>query len=133
MWKEGRVMNEQLKSKGSSLIVFLLCFYIAIIMYIFLGILHIDVLQNFVAGIIFEIIGFVLLAVIILNKFILKPIKTGYYIPIVVITIIYTIFLNLLNILAISIMESSVFILLHLILLFAYCLLSVPMYIMGKR
>ena len=128
-------MNGQDKPKALlfTLTAFLLLFYMAIIMYIFFGIIHIDMLHNFVLGMVFEIIGFVFLFVLFLGNAISNPIKTGYFIPLVIVTIIYTILLDLLNILAIVTIVTPIFALLHFVLLFVYCLISIPMYIMGKR
>lgn len=128
-------MNKQGKSKTlvSVLSTFLLFFYIAIIMYVLLGICHIDTAKNFIAGIVFQIIGFVFLSVLILGNILFKSVKTGYFIPLVTVTILYSILLELLNIFAIATLSSNIFVLLQFVLLFVYCLISIPMYIMGKK
>lgn len=113
--------------------VFALIFYIGIVMYAFFAIIHIHTLANFGSAIIFEAIGFVFLVYFIIVNFSSKPVKTGYFVPLVIITVIYTVLLDIINFAFVAIMPHPFFILLHLVLLFIYCVLSMPMYIMGKR
>ena len=112
---------------------FAIGFYIVIIMYIFFEILHIDTLKNFQSAMIFEIIGFVLLAYFILGNIALKPIKTGYFVPLMMVVILYTIILDVVNIAMVAHISHAKFVLINLIVLFIYCLISIPMYIMGRR
>lgn len=126
-------MREKNKTLVIALAVFLLCFYAAIVLYVFLGVIHIHMLHNFVTGMIFEAIGFAFLVLLVLGNIISHPIKTGYFVPIVIATVCYTILLDVLNIVGSMTMISSFFTLLHMILLFVYCLVFIPMYIMGKR
>lgn len=116
-----------------ALTAFAIFFYVAIILYVFFAILHIDTLVNFVAAMVFEIIGFGLLAFFILGNIILKPIKTGFYVPLLMMTIIYTIILDVVNIALITTLSHVFFMLVNFIILFIYCLISIPMYIMGRR
>lgn len=121
--------------KGLSLTLstFAIGFYIVIIMYIFFEILHIDTLKNFQSAMLFEIIGFVLLAYFILGNIALKPIKTGYFVPLMTVVILYTIILDVVNIAMVAHISHAKFVLINLIVLFIYCLISIPMYIMGRR
>lgn len=121
--------------KGPTAILssFVVCFYIAIIMYVFFPILHIDTLANFESAMVFEIIGFVLLVYFILGNIFSKPIKTGYFVPLVMVTIIYTVILDIINLALIISMPHLFFVLTNLIVLFVYCLISISMYIMGRR
>lgn len=112
---------------------FVFAFYIAIIMYVFFAILHIDTLENFEAAMVFEIIGFILLAYFVLGNIFSKPIKTGFFVPLIMVTVIYTVILDIINIALIITMPHTFFVLINLIILIVYCLLSIPMYIMGRR
>ena len=112
---------------------FLLLFYIGIILYVFLAILRINVDINFGSALTFEIIGFLFLCYFILNNILIQRIKTGFFVPLILTTTIYTLLLNITNIVCITMIPHTLFILLNLSLLFLYCLLSVPMYIMGRR
>ena len=112
---------------------FIICFYIAIVMYVFFAILHIDTLANFESAMVFEIIGFVLLTFFVLGNILSKPIKTGYFVPLIIVTVIYTVILDLINLSLITTMPHAFFVLTNFILLFIYCLISIPMYFMGKR
>lgn len=113
--------------------IFLLLFYFGIMMYILFEIVHISLLPNFAVGIVFELIGFLLLLAAVFSKLLAKPLAAGYFIPLVIVAAAYTILLNVMNTIVIVLLPFSFFLLLHLILLFVYCLLSIPMFIMGKR
>lgn len=112
---------------------FVLCFYLAIVMYVFGVVLDADTLVNFASAMIFEIIGFVLLTYFVLGGIVARPIKTGYLIPLIAITVIYTIILDVLNMVCVANMSHTYFILNNLVVLFVYSLISVPMYIVGRR
>lgn len=127
------MMHNKGKTLTFAMTTFLLLFYIAIIMYVFFFIIHIDGFQNFIAGMIFEMIGFFALTALLLGNIISGKIKTGYFVPMLIIAIVYNIFLDIFNIFGIMAVSSGFFILLHFVLLFLYCLLSIPMYLMGKR
>lgn len=112
---------------------FLLIFYITIIFYVFFAVLNINTLENFVPALIFEIIGFLVLAYFVLGNMFSNSIKVGFLIPLLMITVVYTIVLDVINIACITSVGSVFFTLIHLVVLFVYCLVSIPMYLMGKR
>lgn len=111
----------------------LLAFYIGIIMYAFFAILHIEMLANFESAMAFEIIGFLLLIYLVMGNLLFKRIKAGFFAPLVMVTVIYTVILDVINIVFIMTMPHVFFVLSNFVLLFIYCLISIPMYIMGKR
>lgn len=111
----------------------LLAFYLVIITYIFFAVLHIETLANFEAGVIFELIGFLLLSYFVLSNLCSKRIKAGFFVSLVMVTVIYTVILDVINMVCIVTMPHSLFVLLNFILLFLYCLISMPMFVMGKR
>ena len=107
--------------------------YIVIIAHVFFSVLHVDVLANFGSAMLFEVIGFLLLLFFVIGNIISKSIGVGFFVPLVLATAAYTIALNVVNMACITIMAHSMFVLIHLIILFVYCLISIPMYIMSKR
>ena len=111
----------------------LLGFYAGIILYVFFAIMHIDTLANFETAVAFESIGFVLLGYFVMQGVGLRHIKTGYFVPLMVVTILYTCILDAINLLCIAEMKMVWFTLIHFVLLFAYCIVSIPMYIMGRN
>ncbi len=111
----------------------LLLFYMGIMMYVLFPVLRIDTLKNCECSILFESIGFLLLTWVILSNILSPRIKTGFLVPIIMVTVIYTVILHGITIVCAAIMPPVFFILLHVLILFLYCLLSMPMYIMGKR
>lgn len=117
----------------ATLTTFIIAFYVVIIMYVFFAVLHIDTLANFISAMIFEIIGFCLLTYFALGNILTKPIKTGYFVPLILTTVVYTIALDVVNLACVVTMSNVFFVLVNLILLFIYCLVSIPMYIMGRR
>lgn len=121
------------KGLVSVLAACLLVFYIAIIMYVYFAIIHIEALANFESAMAFEIIGFLLLAFFVMSNLLSKRIKTGFFVPLVMVTVIYTIILDVINIACIVSIPHVIFMLLNFVLLFIYCLISMPMYVMGRR
>lgn len=113
--------------------IFLLGFYIVIILYLLLAILNINTLKNFSSALLFEIIGFFILAYFIFCNVFSTTVKIGYFIPLLLSTLIYTIVLNIVNIVFITSVSSVFFTLIHLLILFVYCLISIPIYLMGRR
>lgn len=111
----------------------LLAFYIGIIMYVFFAVLHIQIFANFESAMIFEIIGFLLLSYFVMSNLLSKRIKAGFFVPLVMVTVIYTVILDVINIVCIITMPHVFFVLLNVVLLFVYCLVSMPMYIMGRK
>ena len=112
---------------------FMLVFYLGIVLYIFIEILHADTLSNFLAASIFEIIGFVFLAYFLISGLAVSPVKMGYFPSLLIVTIVYIVLLNVVNFTLISVVSGSFFILLNLILLFIYGLVAIPIYIMGRK
>lgn len=110
-----------------------LIFYIGIILYAFFAIIKIQTLANFISAIVFEVIGFAVLIYFLMVNLSSRSIKTGYFVPLVMVTVIYTLLLDVFNFTFVLTMPHFFFILLHLTLLFIYCVVSIPMYIMGKR
>ena len=68
----------------------------------------------------------------VMSNVLVKRIKTGFFVPIIMVTVIYTIILDVINICVIRV-PHMFFVLLNLALLFIYCLISLPMYIMGYK
>ncbi len=108
---------------------FILCFYIAIILHVFFAVLHISTLENFEAALVFEGIGFALWFYLIFSA----PIKTGFLVPIICITAVYTIALDVLSIVFVANLAPALFVTLNLVSLFIYCIIVFPMYAMGRR
>jgi hypothetical protein len=112
---------------------FLWAFYMIIILYVMFGVIHINELDNFIAALLFEAIGFLALGAVILGSMFSTPLKIGYLVPLIMVTVIYTLLLDVVNIVFVGIVGSAGFVLIHLVLLFFYCLISIPMYLMGRR
>lgn len=125
--------NQKPKALVFSLAACLLAFYFFIIIYVFFAILHVDAAKNYVLGMVFQSIGFILLTAVVFANIAFKRIKAGYFIPLVIGTGIYMALLNVLTLLCIATLSTHVFVLLNMVLLFAYCMMSIPMFIMGKQ
>ena len=121
------------KGLTAVLSLFMIGFYIAIILYIIFAILHIDTLENFEAAMAFEIIGFVFLILVIMGNIVSENMKTGFFVPLLMTTITYTVILDVINIACIITMPHVLFMLVNFIILFIYCLISIPMLIMGRK
>lgn len=133
MWKESGIMEkERIKTITILLSLIIFLFYCVIIGYILFQVVNLDEHKNFVCGIIFEGIGILMLLISVIFG-ILKRVKIGFLLPVIVCTVIYTIILNSLNFFAYAVMTSNVFFLAHMVVLFIYLLIIVPMLVMGKK
>ena len=121
------------KSLTAILSAFIICFYMLIILYILFGVLPIYSIFNLLTALVFELIGFAILIYLILSNILAKRIKTGYFIPLIMATVIYTIVLDYINISLIKTLPNVWFILVNLILVFVYSVIAIPMYIMGRQ
>ena len=115
------------------LIAFLIAFYTVIIFFLMLTIFNIDETDNFGTAIIFEIIGIVLIAFFILGGILSESISTGYLVPLIMVTVIYALVLDVINIVMAGTMSNNFFVLINLIVMFVYCMISIPMYVMGRK
>lgn len=110
--------------------------YIVIIEYVLFAIVKITESDNFIAGFVFETVGIVFLVAVIMAALGLITgvgnIKIGFLVPIITITVLYTALLDLINILGTLTMSGTWFVLLHLLLLFVYLVITIPMLIAGK-
>lgn len=130
VWKEGIGM----KNVGAAVMTgLILVFYIAIIMIVFFPVLHINEARNFGAAMTFEVIGFLLLLLLVIGSILTAKVKTGYFVPLIMVSGAYTLLRNIITMVFVGILPSIAFILLNLILLFVYCILSVPMLMMGRK
>ncbi len=107
--------------------------YVTIVIYVLFVVLQIDIIANLGVALISEIIGFFVLAWLIYGNILFGFVKTGYFIPLILAAVVYTIILSVLNFWAVLTMPTIVFTLVHLLLLFVYCIVSIPMYIMGRK
>lgn len=129
-------MNEQ-NNRGIGGIIaaaFLFVFYTATIGYILFGMIRIYDSKNFYTGIFFQLVGTVLLFIAVMLKAIVRRgIDTPYHMAIVLCSVLYTVLLDCLNIFGSCSVPGAMFLLLHMLLLFVYLLIVVPMFITGKQ
>lgn len=126
--------NNNKNTATTAIALGLFVFYCIIIGFVFFSILKIHVLENFICGLIFELLGTIILFFLIIgNIFNKSKINVGTFVPLVLCTIVYTILLNLFNMSLIIFVPTIFFFLLHFVLLFVYLLIVVPIYLVGKR
>ena len=126
---------KKMSSKIAAVLLTLLAlfFYFGIFSYISFVIIGADTFMNFGVGMVFVIISFLILGFLLLSNIIFKPIKTGYFVPLVIVAITYLLLTDILFMVGVATMETAVFVLINMILLFIYSVVTIPMYIMGKR
>jgi len=110
-----------------------MCIYIALVMVLIFGVVHVNRVANFGVAMIFQSCGFVMLALFVFLGILRKPVKTGYFVPLLIVTVVYVIILNVLCLALVAIIPRFLFIVFNLILLFLYSVISIPMYVMGQR
>lgn len=118
---------------GSIAAIAIIFLYYAIVSYVLFAVLNVYICRNFLCGMIFELFSFAMMICIVLANIVGKALKTGYYIPLVIITFIYTLCVHALNIFGIFIIPSIFFVLINMVLLFIYALVGIPMLIVGKQ
>lgn len=111
----------------------MIVFYILIVLYVFFGVVGLQHTDNLFTALLFELIGFLALAFLLVGNIALHYLSTGYFVPLIFVTVVYTILLDTLNFLGSAVISPAWFMLIHLALLFVYLLVSIPMYIMGKN
>ncbi len=112
---------------------FLLMFYFVIVSYVYLFMMTWTLMPNYIAGMIYEVIGFLIASYVVLKSVGMPQMKLPYLISILCVTIFYVVICNCINVFGMGTMVTVKFVFLHLVLLFLYCLISIPMYIMGKK
>ena len=127
MWKEGAVMG---KIKYISIAAVVLGIALTIV-YIFVAVKHVDLLDNFIPAVVFECSTLLILimSVMIAMK---GGLKLGFSVPLVLITLVFVIFINGLNIAFIDEIEQTYFIIMNAAMLILYFIIFFPIYIMGR-
>ncbi|MCD8157984.1 MAG: hypothetical protein LUD77_03540 [Clostridiales bacterium] len=115
----------------SSYILFIM--YAVIIMYAFLGVLHLDLLENFVTAAVFEIISFITLLLCIMSFGRGDYVKFPFFAAKIFSSAIYSILVGILNMVCILYVRNPVFLLIHMILFFLYCLVFIPLSIARRN
>ena len=111
----------------------LLVFYATIFSIITFGIIKFQRHDQFAVSMIFEIIGFLLLAAVaVVNMIANPPIKTGFFAPLTLATLFYTMLLHFLNIGLVQFLPAIWGVLLNLILLFIYLGIGIMMVVAGR-
>ena len=101
-------------------------------MYVLCAIRNDDKVGNFGYAMFFQMIGICLLIYIIFTSILKKAHDVGYSIPLIMVTIVYNGLLDIVSFVFFN-MTKTYFVLVNIVLFFVYCLVSVPMYIMGNN
>lgn len=113
------------------LLLLFVCYFV-ITGYLFLAFAKIDMADKTLTGIVFEALGVMFVFIFIVRSIVkVQNMKIGYLVPIVTYTVIYTLFMNVLNIWGNSHLPLVCFTLSHMIWAMIYVLVVIPMYIMG--
>lgn len=106
---------------------FLVSFYVAIVLYVGFVFFHVNTLDCFNAAMIFMAIGFVFIYLACLGAFR----KSLYELVIIIVSVVYSLALDVLNLYFITKLDKKWFILINLILTFIYLGVIVPVYLTG--
>ena len=111
----------------------LVAFYITIFSIITFGIIGFQHHDHFAIALTFEIIGMLLLiAVAVVNMLVNPPVKTGFFAPLTLMTLVYTALLHILNIILVPFIPGIWGTLLNLILLFVYLGVAIIFVFVGR-
>ena len=111
----------------------LLAFYLAIMCVVMFGIIKIHNHDHFGITLTFEIIGLLLLAAVaVVNMIANPPVKTGFFAPLTLTTLFYTMILHIINVILVQFIPTIWGTLLNLILLFVYLTIAIFMVMAGR-
>ena len=108
-------------------------FYVAIALFVFLEIKRVTQLPNGTPCLIFEGMGFLLAAWALFNRAGSQLIKIGFFVPWLLTIVLYSIALNVFNIVFVDSLDQVYFIFWNLVMLFGYLVITTPMYLLGKK
>lgn len=112
----------------------LLVFLFIILSFVWYDVLDLKISSNFMIGMCFWIINCIILILIFPVKMMsARKIEIGFYVPIIMVTIIYTLLLWGLIAFTLTTVEKTFFVLMNLLLLFLYLLIVIPMIINGTN
>jgi hypothetical protein len=135
MWKEGGyLMNENKTSLGKLLSLFLLLFFFVIVLFVLFSVLNINDFKVFPAVLTFSIINFIILLVVIGGgSELIEKIGVASYISICFVTVIFTLLQFVY--LGFGYQSEAIisYILYHLIILFVYFVIIIPIVLMGIK
>lgn len=107
--------------------------YFAIVIYSLFNVVNITSKDSWLWTIVFEIIGAIIFIFYIIRVMDSKVIKFGYKVSLGLRVIAYNVIVVIQNIFQIRYPNIAVFIMLQLITLFVFFIISMPMYIIGKK
>lgn len=107
--------------------------YFAIVIYSLFNVVNITSKDSWLWTIVFEIIGAIIFIFYIIRVMDSKVIKFGYKVSLGLSVIAYNVIVVIQNIFQIRYPNIAVFIMLQLITLFVFFIISMPMYIIGKK
>ena len=107
--------------------------YFAIVIYSLFNVVNITSKDSWLWTIVFEIIGAIIFIFYIIRVMDSKVIKFGYKVSLGLSVIAYNVIVVIQNIFQIRYPNIALFIMLQLITLFVFFIISMPMYIIGKK
>lgn len=107
--------------------------YFAIVIYSLFNVVNITSKDSWLWTIVFEIIGAIIFIFYIIRVMDSKVIKFGYKVSLGLSVIAYNVIVAIQNIFQIKYPNIAVFIMLQLITLFVFFIISMPMYIIGRK
>lgn len=107
--------------------------YFAIVIYSLFNVVNITSKDSWLWTIVFEIIGAMIFIFYIIGVMDSKVIKFGYKVSLGLSVIAYNVIVAIQNIFQIRYPNIAVFIMLQLITLFVFFIISMPMYIIGRK
>lgn len=113
--------------------LFLVAFYFVIVFYFLFAVANIDILENFMAGMVFEAFGAISLVFSVLYGCFGKGQKFGFIVGIIFTSLIYSIVLDIVNTTVIFNVSKTTFVFINLVVLFIYLCIILPIYMMANK
>lgn len=113
--------------------LFIIILYILILVQAYITIYNSNMLMKFGLSITFELINIIIMLSVLTECVLQKTLKFAYAVSGIMVMLLYTVFQNVVNLVSFMEISNNWLILCNIILLFIYSLVSIPLYIMGRR
>lgn len=113
--------------------LFIIILYILILVQAYITIYNSNMLMKFGLSITFELINIIIMLSVLTECVLHKTLKFAYAVSGIMVMLLYTVFQNVVNLVSFIEISNNWLILCNIILLFIYSLVSIPLYIMGRR
>ena len=113
--------------------LFIIILYILILSQVYFTIYDRNMLMKIGLSMAFELINIIIILSVFAECVWRKSHKFAYAVSGIMVVLLYTVFQNVINLVSFIAISNNLLVLYNMILLFIYSLVSIPLYIMGRK